>query len=100
MNICDLLDAARANQQITSDNKLGLRLGSGGSLISQLRKGKHLPGDELVVKLCDLADIPRETGLLWAACWRSKGEPRKIWERLAKQADKKSVSPAPRSEAA
>jgi hypothetical protein len=100
MNICDLLDAARANQQITSDNKLGIKLGLGGGVVNQLRHGKHLPGDELVVKLCDLADIPREAGLLWAASWRSKGEPRKIWERLAKQALKNPAPSAPRSEAA
>ena len=51
-----------------------------------LEKGKTLPSESTMIKLAELAGLPKEEALIDLNLWRSKDKPelQKVWQRLAK----------------
>ncbi len=51
-----------------------------------LEKGKTLPSESTMIKLAELAGLPKEEALIDLNLWRSKNKPelQKVWQRLAK----------------
>lgn len=62
--IPDLLNLARAQSQIPSDNKLADAMGVARAQISQWRHGRHVPRDEQAAVLARLAQLPDDYVLL------------------------------------
>ena len=80
------MQKAIVRQQLTSNNKLAQELGITSASISVLNQGKALPSEETMIKLAELAGLPKEEALIDLNLWRSKNNPElnKIWQRLAK----------------
>lgn len=85
-NFNDYMQKAIARQQLTSNNKLAQELGITSASISVLNQGKALPSEQTMIKLAELAGLPKEEALIDLNLWRSKNNPElnKIWQRLAK----------------
>lgn len=85
-NFNDYMQKAIARQQLTSNNKLAQELGITSASISVLNQGKALPSEDTMIKLAELAGLPKEEALIDLNLWRSKNNPElnKIWQRLAK----------------
>ena len=51
-----------------------------------LRSGKNIPSEATMIRLAELAGMPKEEALIDLNLWRSKGNPEinKIWQRVAK----------------
>ncbi len=73
-------------QKLASNNKLAKELGITSASISVLNQGKALPSEETMIKLAELAGLPKEEALIDLNLWRSKNNPevQKIWQRLSK----------------
>ena len=82
----DYMNAAIKRQQLTSNNKLAQELGITSASISVLNQGKALPSEATMIRLAELAGMPKEEALIDLNLWRSKGNPEinKIWQRVAK----------------
>ena len=82
----DYMNAAIKRQQLTSNNKLAQELGITSASISVLNQGKALPSEATMIRLAELAGLPKEEALIDLNLWRSKSNPevQKIWQRLAK----------------
>ena len=92
MQPADYLDLAIKKQGLKSDRELSraLELKSNNTM-TNMRSGKHLPSDDTMIKIAELAGEPVDVALLRLNLWRSKTpETREhyaaIAERLAKQA--------------
>ena len=73
-------------QKLASNNKLAKELGITSASISVLNQGKALPSEETMIKLAELAGLPKEEALIDLNLWRSRNNPevQKIWQRLSK----------------
>ena len=82
----DYMNAAIKRQQLASNNKLAQELGITSASISILNQGKALPSEATMIRLAELAGMPKEEALIDLNLWRSKNNPevQKIWQRLAK----------------
>lgn len=71
---------------LTGYNNLARELDMTKSAMSMLRSGKNIPSEETMVKLAELAGLPKEEALIDLNLWRSKDKPevQKIWQRLSK----------------
>lgn len=71
---------------LTGYNNLARELGLNKASVSYLRSGKNLPSEETMIKLAELAGLPKEEALIDLNLWRSKDKPevQKIWQRLSK----------------
>lgn len=71
---------------LTGYNNLARELGLNKASVSYLRSGKNLPSEETMIKLAELAGLPKEEALIDLNLWRSKDKPevQKIWLRLSK----------------
>ena len=85
MNIQQLLDLARVGARVSSDRALAQRINlrSIGN-ISYWRSGKGLPSEDYVIKLCELAAIKPELGLIHLNIWRTEGGARTTYIRALK----------------
>lgn len=83
MDICALLDAARAHSSIPSDNRLARTLGIHASSVVMWRKRAKLPSDENIVLLCELAGISPEAGLLALNMLRCRGRAHATYGQIA-----------------
>lgn len=78
----------------TAINRLGLRgnnalareLGIKPAPMSRLIAGKSLPAESTIIKLAELAGLPKENALIDLNLWRSEKNPeiKTIWIRLSK----------------
>lgn len=59
MTIPELLDAAKAKQQVDSDNRLALALVVSRGVVSQWRNGVRAPDAQAAMKLADMAGLDR-----------------------------------------
>lgn len=85
-NFNDYMTLAIGRQKLASNNKLAKELGITSASISVLNQGKALPSEETMIKLAELAGLPKEEALIDLNLWRSKNNPevQKIWQRLSK----------------
>ncbi len=71
---------------LRGQNALAREIGIAGATLSQFSSGKALPSDDTMIKLAELAGMPKEEALIDLNLWRSKDKPevQKIWQRLSK----------------
>lgn len=71
---------------LRGQNALAREIGIAGATLSQFSSGKALPSEQTMIKLAELAGLPKEEALIDLNLWRSKDKPevQKIWQRLAK----------------
>ena len=84
-NIDYYIDLAKEKTGVKSDIKLGKLLGFKTSAVSYWRTGRSWPSDTTMIKLADLAGIPKEQALLELAYWRSEGETQEVYKGLIKR---------------
>jgi len=84
-SIDDYIDTAKQRAGLTSDRKLDLALGHTGQSVSHWRTKRAWPTDEKMVKLAELAGVDPEEALLDLSVWRTEGEARAVYERLARR---------------
>jgi hypothetical protein len=87
MKFRDLLDLAMAKSQTPSLNKLSRKLGISCPSVSAWGKGTSLPTDNHLISIAKLAGMQPEIALLWGASWRTDGEARERYERMAREAE-------------
>ena len=90
MQIDELLSATMAAQNIPSDNQLSIRLKTSSGQIGMWRRGIYFPKDHTVIDLCELAGVPIEAGLMWLNAWRADEKAKPIYERLARDLEKRA----------
>lgn len=85
-NFNDYAEKAIGRYGLTGYNNLAREIGIKKSSMSALRSGKACPTEENMIKLAELAGMPKEEALIDLNLWRSKDKPelQKIWQRLAK----------------
>jgi transcriptional regulator with XRE-family HTH domain len=85
MEINELLDRVKEVRAFPSDYALARELRTTSTQIRMWRQGRHRPKDETLLEICDLAQIPREAGLMWLNVWRTEGEAQQIYSDLAER---------------
>ena len=90
MQIDELLDAAKATAELPSDMQLSRRINMAPTQIGMWRRGIYFPRDHKVIELCELAGVSAEAGLLWLNAWRTDEKARPIYEKLARDAEKRA----------
>lgn len=85
-NFNDYAQKAISRYGLVGQNALALEIGVNKSSLSQMSNGKILPSEETMIKLAELAGMPKEEALIDLNLWRSKNNPevQKIWQRLSK----------------
>lgn len=79
----DYVFEARKKQNIYSNNKLAKEIGIAGASLSVMMNNKTLPAEETLIKIADLAGIPREEALLDLSIWSAKSDDaKKTWEKI------------------
>lgn len=73
--LADLLGTIKERRPRLSDEALADELGIGQSLPSMWRKGKRLPTDLNMLKICELAEFPPHLGLMWLGSRRNRDNP-------------------------
>lgn len=86
MNFTDYAEKAINRYGLTGYNNLAREIGIKKSSMSALRAGKTCPTEENMIRLAELAGMPKEEALIDLNLWRSKDKPevQKIWQRLSK----------------
>lgn len=85
-SFCDYAEKAIARHNLTGYNNLAREIGINKASVSVLRSGKSLPSEDTMIKLAELAGLPKEEALIDLNLWRSKNNPElnKVWQRLSK----------------
>lgn len=85
-NFNDYAEKAIVRYGLAGQNALAAEIGINKSAMSQLTTGRTLPSDDTMIKLAELAGLPKEEALIDLNLWRSKDKPevQKIWQRLSK----------------
>ncbi len=79
----DYVFEARKKKNIYSNNKLAKEIDIAGASLSVMMNNKTLPAEETLIKIADLAGIPREEALLDLSIWRAKSDDVKnTWEKI------------------
>lgn len=86
MEFKDYTNKVIARFGLRGQNAVARELGIASSSMSNLTAGKILPSEETMIKLAELAGLPKEEALIDLNLWRSKNNPElnKIWQRLSK----------------
>lgn len=86
MNFKDYTTAAINRFGLTGNAALADELGLSKSAISHFTSGKATPSESTMIKLAELAGIPKEEALIDLNLWRSKNNPelQKVWQRVSK----------------
>lgn len=86
MNFTDYAEKAINRYGLTGYNNLAREIGIKKSSMSALRAGKTCPTEENMIRLAELAGMPKEEALIDLNLWRSKDKPevQKIWQCLSK----------------
>ena len=77
MNFNEYAEKAIVRYGLTGYNNLARELGMTKSSISMLRSGKNVPSEETMIKLAELAGLPKEEALIDLNLWRSKNDPKR-----------------------
>lgn len=82
-NFQDYVFEARKKQNIYSNNRLAKEIGIAGASLSVMMNNKTLPSEETLIKIADLAGIPREEALLDLSIWSAKSDDAKsTWKKI------------------
>lgn len=86
MNFTDYAEKAIHRYGLSGYNNLARELGVNKASVSFFRSGRALPSEETMIKLAELAGMPKEEALIDLNLWRSKNNPelQKVWLRLSK----------------
>lgn len=86
MEFKDYAEKAIVRYGLAGNNALARELGVNKSSISQMTTGKIFPAEATMIKLAELAGMPKEEALIDLNLWRSKDKPelQKVWQRLSK----------------
>lgn len=79
------LEKAKENADIPSDRKLGIALGRSDALINQMRRGRALPSDDVMIELATLAGIDPYIALLDLSAWRTEGAAQAAYKEILKR---------------
>ena len=82
----DYTQAVITRYGLRGQNAVARELNITTASMSQFTTGKALPSEETMIKLAELAGMPKEEALIDLNLWRSKSNPevQKIWQRLSK----------------
>ena len=82
----DYVTQALSNSSLKNRAELCRILGIKQSSLYTLEHGKTIPADTTMIKLAELAGMPKEEALIDLNLWRSKNDPTRheIWKRIAK----------------
>lgn len=82
----ELLEAAKRHSGLATDYKLGMVLGLSNSAVTNYRKGRSHPDDNVGRRLAELAGLDEGYVLACLHAERSKDEEsRQAWQRIAKR---------------
>jgi hypothetical protein len=84
VEISEILDRASARQGTTSLRGLARAIGIDAGALLRIRDKRALPTDDTMMRICLLANVAPEEGLLLLNLWRSKGRLRTIYSRIFK----------------
>lgn len=90
----EYLDIAKAATSAKSDSNLAMKIGVTRSSLHEWRHGKSLPSDETMLRLAKRANLNQDEALILLNFWRSNGEVKKRYERLAKALSKATLTVA------
>jgi transcriptional regulator with XRE-family HTH domain len=76
------IDRAKEFSKITSNRKLGVKLGVSEGAISQFKTGRAIPSDDTMIKLAKLAHVDKDLALMELNTWRTKGEAKETYQRI------------------
>lgn len=76
LTLDQLIDAAKERKGIASDRRFSVALGLNGTAVNQYRTMRALPSDQVIIDLCEMADLDARAYLIELAKWRAahKGE--------------------------
>ena len=82
----DYTDKIVVRYNLRGQNAAAKEIGISGASLSMFLAGKALPSEETMLKIADLAGMPKEEALIDLNLWRSSNNPEvaKIWQRMAK----------------
>lgn len=85
-NFSDYMLLAINRQGLKGNNALARELGIKNSSMSALYTGKALPAESTMIKLAELAGMPKEEALIDLNVWRSEQQPdiKNVWLRISK----------------
>lgn len=85
-NFKDYMLLAINRQGLRGNNALAREIGINSAAMSALYTGKSLPAESTMIKLAELAGLPKEEALIDLNLWRSAAQPeiQTVWIRLAK----------------
>jgi len=79
-SVVDYINAAKARAGFKSDRALGMALGGSVDLVAAWRNtARKYPSDEKMLRLADMAGIPRDQALLDLADWKADETTRATW---------------------
>mgnify|MGYP000274788659 CR=1 FL=1 len=82
-NFQDYISEAQKKQNLYSLSKIAQKIGISANSVSVMYKNKTLPSEETLIKIADLAGIPREEALLDLSIWSAKSDDaKKTWEKI------------------
>ena len=82
----EYLERARVFSNFPSDRQLAINLGIKPPTLAQYRIGKVFPSDHTMIRLADLAGVPREQAILDLAAMRADSpESKAVYEGLKKK---------------
>ena len=89
-NFNDYMSLAINRQSLKSNNALARELNINNAAMSALFRGKSLPAESTMIKLAELAGLPKEEALIDLNLWRSEKQPevKTVWLRLSKMITK------------
>ena len=86
MLVQEYIDEAISRQKVKSLAALGRLLGVNRASVNFMYRDKMLPSEETMIRLAELAGLPKEEALIDLNIWRAKNNPelQKLWIRLSK----------------
>lgn len=86
MNFTDYLRIAIRRQNLKNQNALAKELGISSASMANLKTGKKLPSEKTMLKIAELAGLPKEEALINLNTWRAKDDADRlaVWQRISK----------------
>lgn len=94
-NFSDYAKIAINRHGLRGNNALAKEIGVTSAGFSHFNTGKTLPAESTMIKLAELAGLPKEEALIDLNLWRSAAQPeiQNVWIRLAKMIQKTNFLP-------
>ena len=86
MDFSDYTNKVIQRYGLRGQNAVARELGITTASMSKFMSGKIPPSEETMIKLAELAGLPKEEALIDLNLWRSKNDPKRheIWLRISK----------------